>query len=397
MRLLNYDRYRVSGEESVVLFDDANRATDPYYTISGVYREMYDVHRSSASIHNPHDVLHTTVDASRVRVRSPLRYLDGGVHELMNVGPPFGRLDVEAVCPLCPSSLWLDANSEAFDNFTTAFPEEVSVGNFVWELRELGDMIPQLAVSLHKAIAGGFLTKEFAVEPFISDLKKLGLLVVRTNERIAYLRKRWGIPTRLGLRKVLERELPEPLVVEPPLVAYSKVNRSPQGGWNAYDYVRLRWSYRPTGMVSVFTAGGYLIHQLYDMDSFLGKTRAFLYTTGLGNPAKVVWTALPFSFIVDWLFDISGLLTRMAKPHDPWEVYGTSSSILTEATVAVSQQLLDPLYHNVDETPVDIGEIRIRRYERRSGLELPDSFKEQALSDPRKLVLSLAMLAGASK
>lgn len=282
--------------------------------------------------------------------------------------------------PEVQESIWQDCAEVAFTTFSTQFPETVSVGNFLWELRELGQLIPELASNIAKTVANGYLTQKFGWEPFLRDLWKLAQVNQVVLRRLEYLRKTWGHWTRLGYFRGNAREL-SPASFE---------HYYMQGYGVRIDLKSYRCDFR---------AGGRLFHQLDHLNDTIGLLRAFASAVGLNNPVKAVWQALPFSFVLDWFTKVSQHFARLTVLNDasrPWYVTDQSCSMKEEAWFDL-WQVNDGISYYTASPPRSLGRARMRRYTRRVGLPLSWEVYKPSMLNPSQLTLFLAMLAGASR
>jgi len=276
--------------------------------------------------------------------------------------------------PVASDDLWQVFAEDAFTSFSTQIPTEVSIANFTWELRELGDLIPKLTDSLQGTLAGGFLNFSFGWKPFVGDLQKLSGLLTTVSARIQHLKDTYGKKTRLGLVRTN--------VVETAFLPYSDV--VPDARFQSVFYHWELVAYRCD-----FRAGGRLFHRLKDLDSVYGYIRAITVALGLDNPLRAAWQALPFSFVVDWFLGLSRVLGKLSvNPFKgDWSVSNFSSSCYTVATWKVTQVVINPYVE------IPLGKVYADRYTRISRLPVPASFLTLGTLSPQQLLLTSAMLA----
>jgi hypothetical protein len=268
---------------------------------------------------------------------------------------------------------------EAFTNFNTQFPEEISIANFLWEMREIAGLIPKIRNGLLKAAANSHLAIEFGWKPLVGDLRALFNVLGRVNDRIDYLRERYMKPTRLGITR------------EIPFLPIGKVVSLSYLGSMRFEYTRSKTE-------CIYHAGGELFHSLDWIFGTQARLRALLGAFGLTNPAKIVWNALPYSFVVDWFANISSLLTAYANLQDAsghWQLRRLCWSYKLKHTFTV-EQVCEP--NGSFATPrwrAPVGFFTFERYYRRKGLSAPSAF---ALTSPttRQSALLAAMLVGKS-
>lgn len=287
--------------------------------------------------------------------------------------------EVLACVPAIPDSTRGDLNLEAFNSFTTQFPERISFAEFLGGLTKLKELLPSISGDVLRDLASAHLNQKFGWENLINDLKRLSTLLKDIQDRLAWLRKTYGRPTRLGFYSSN--------VYEPLLAPLAREVRAYPGWSNRYVPVSYRADYR---------AGSWLIQRLNHLDDMIGLFRSFVGALGLNNPVKAVWVNLPFSFVVDWFFNISSHLDRLtaAKPAEQWDLYGVTNSVVYTSRIRVEQfsgPWFDPGYGTDDQTTT-IGYLTVRRYDRQVGLPVnPGQLNWENLS-PDQLVLLLAML-----
>lgn len=275
-----------------------------------------------------------------------------------------------------PHSARVQAAQEAFNDFSDRFPTKVSGAEFVQGLTELAALLPKISASLTRTIAGAYLTKKFGWDNLISDLRSFTSLASSIRERMEFLKRTYGKPTKLHFRK-------------PDL-------QSPTGTWvNEWSPARA-WGVR---LILVdyhcdFTANATLVQQLGHIDDLIGWLRAIVISLGLNNIAESIWKTSRLSFVVDWFFNVSGSLHRLAavQPAEKWDVYDVSSSVRLKAKFEVWQYNHDVA--DATESPDRfLGHMELSRYQRWVGLPLDLSLFTPSSLTPDQLVLLLAMSA----
>lgn len=214
--------------------------------------------------------------------------------------------------PSIPNPVLRDFSRETLSKFTTQIPQEISIPNFLWELREISAMLPKIADNLFATGANSFLTYEFGIAPFLDDLKTLSRLNTSVNQRLDYLRRTRNKPTRLGHAKV------DAFTLDREEVPYN----SGLPGWEGFCHTH--------GDCHVtLRAGCKFTHDIPWLDSVHGKMRAFGSALGLNNPLAVIWEAMPFSFMADWFLDVGGMLSTLDLQDETvgWKVWDLSWSV----------------------------------------------------------------------
>jgi len=193
-------------------------------------------------------------------------------------------------------------NRKAFDKVLTQIPTSVSIMNFLWELRDVKSLLKR---------SQGFLTNlahvhlwwNFAALPLISDIMKLLTVIPDVLKRLEHLQRinqRTVTISHVDTFVLHDDDSPPPF--DPGIVANGSGtdNLVPQ---LEYHSCQLRVN------MQVYTD-----INLNGADTFL---RAMYAALGLTSPQKIIWNAIPFSFIVDWLIDVDSWLDTYA--HQPFE------------------------------------------------------------------------------
>lgn len=274
----------------------------------------------------------------------------------------------------------------AFERFETQFPQEISLPNFFWELREigsLGSLIRDHAgtwMQRLRAAPGDLLNWEFGWKPFASDLIKLGNLTKIIEMRLEALKKTFGKVTRLGYYAKDWYDYPDLYDLVFPTISW-------QG---------LQTELRVTKIVSEFRVGALHYHAIPYLNSVIGRLRAFYGALGLGNPLKVFWEAIPYSFVVDWFLDVgSALSTLDAWSNDrtvPWEIYNVNWSMKTRLTFDLQQ-----VNHPASQPfwfKANIGSVDVEYYRRMPGYPEINWLTANLSLSPRQATLAAALLLG---
>nr|QDH91047.1 MAG: hypothetical protein H2Rhizo33936_000001 [Leviviridae sp.] len=358
-------RHPVDGYSNVYLLDDRWLSLDYLYSVK--------------------DVINTPI-TQRVKPCSSWKFSYSGDHYQDvpldhgyfvrwqdDVGPHIA-FDVitEGAFPRFPHSDVVKANGKAFEFFAERFPTKISGAEFVQGLFELLALLPKFERSLTKTIAGGYLTKKFGWDNLLSDLKSFSSLLVSIRERMEFLKRTYGKPTKL---------------------LYHIPNCHTIDSWE-YLYEPFRGvgtrlileSYRCD-----YHAGATLVQNLKHIDDFIGWLRAIVISLGLNNPLQSIWKTTRLSFVVDWFADVSGHLGRLAaiQPAEKWDVYDISSSITWTARFKVIQENT-----HLDGSPDfirQLGVLVVKRYERVVGLPVDLTVFTPSTCTPDQLVLMEAM------
>jgi len=271
-----------------------------------------------------------------------------------------------------PDSVRVAAAGRAFTRFSERFPQLVSGAEFVQGLTELSALLPKFERSLTQTIASGFLTKKFGWDNLLSDLRALSGSIRSIRERMEFLKRTYGKPTKLYYRENSFHSVN-------PTTWYVEKER----GFGMRYTLR---SYRAD-----FVAGASLLQNLDHIDDFIGWLRAIVISLGLNNPLRAIWQTTRLSFVVDWFFNVSAHLARLAavQPAERWDVSNVSSTVVWNARIDVTQ-----VNHDMEGPPnrdTYLGYYDIKRYVRYVGLPVDLSIFTPSTCTPDQLVLMLAM------
>jgi len=338
---------------------------DGTYKIQRYFEVIEDVVGSADRVH---PVRHNTTTV--VAKPLPNRFHDSGWSEYNhNI---YFEIPSGTVEPLLLSATHLDLgelSDKAYDALWPQVPQEVSIPNFLYELRELKDLIPALAENISKTLSGGYLQYQFGYKPFIGDVQKLVSIMSTIRARLEFLRRTYGKETRISCQFAIEVDS---------LAAASA------GGFS--------WSLTGRG---IFRAGGYLYHELQDLDGLIGEFRALLGATGFNNPLAVLWEAIPFSFVADWFTRAGSLIGRTPiQPFvGPWEIRRLTHS------VDIAGDLIGRLDWGGGYTPPGYAafEVKVKLYERGVGLPASSSLLYEDGLNPQQQALGAALIASSAR
>jgi hypothetical protein len=301
----------------------------------------------------------------------------GSVVTPHEVKPSLSLSDLSSILPFLSDGLRESLHLEAFNDFTTQFPQQMSAAEFLGGMRELDQLLPKLQGDFLKDVAGLHLTNEFGWQSLLSDLKVLSEVVQKTQERLQWLRETYGKPTRLAFyrRDVL------------PYIGLPSLSIEPVRCWGfRYELVSYRMDYR---------AGSTLTQYMTHLNDTIGLLRGLTGAFGLDNPIKSAWEVIPFSFVVDYVFKISTHLDRLTRvqPAEPWKLSRVSHSFKASADIDVYQVADNQLGTSVHQE-FKLGRVRWNYYERGVGLPVSLATLSPESLSPDQLVLLLAIFAG---
>lgn len=317
-----------------------------------------------------------------------------------------GMAALGAMLPTVSEADLSDLASEARTLFVEQMPQQLSIPNFAYEFGEVKGLLGGLTsflkgfsvenlTSLGKPKSGrklkvrpgfsagdvssSYLAWEFGGAPFIGDLQKLTTLVSTINKRIQALKNSWGKETRL--LSIHNDVVPIPFIRDW-IVLGSNYPIGPMGSYEIYQRYH-KTNVRFTARLTQFLEG---------LDTLGGYLRVLAAATGFNNPLKIVWETVPFSFAVDWVFNVSRLFDSVtAQPlQGRWDVYDVCYTIIdsSEYSVRVRDIQQGHLYGGT------VGSVRLWR--KRRGIGFPEFALNLDFSSmsPKQLTLTMALLFG---
>jgi len=226
----------------------------------------------------------------------------------------------------------------AFNKQITQVPTKTSVINFIIELLELKPIFKKLASipkhiregTLTKAVSGkslsrrspinaakggakGFLAVEFQWLPFISDIYAFITAMDTVTKRINFLIKTKKEETTV---RFVKEDCAVRAETGTEIIVYD-------------DSSDVRQSIWLTDYQCDFISTWKLYQDLEGLDDVWAGLRGLFVDLGVNNPAKIVWNAIPFSFLVDWVAPVSQWLEKAAAQpfYGVWKTYDVTSSV----------------------------------------------------------------------
>jgi len=167
----------------------------------------------------------------------------------------------------------------------------VSVPNFLADLDDLGSLVKlwQKRNSLAKNLAGLHLNYKFGWKPTIGDIKDAISGVVAVKSKLEAF--------EASLGKIIQSHT----TIEKSSNTVSANYRVPGGPLQ---------SYRATVTRECIGYIAYKPQPLPVMNSFHKAILSFLDTLGFELNPRIIWDALPFTFVIDWFLGVGNLLGR---------------------------------------------------------------------------------------
>lgn len=241
-----------------------------------------------------------------------------------------------------PTSVQIDA----FEHMMPKVNDGLSLVNFILELKDLRRMFDFktlerelrygyrkfgiLSSSISKRQAGrnrweelknaanDFLNYSFGWKPFLGDLSKMYKALSGLDTRLSYLERNQGRALTRHYVKTLD--VPEmPCSTRDFLTDIDMYNLFWTGGaHNTYGakasvYRKDTYEYQPRYHATINYS--YSLPNYGVWTSIRRKIRGFLDALGVRLDPSIVWNAIPYSFVVDWVVDVGSWL-RQFSPND---------------------------------------------------------------------------------
>lgn len=151
-----------------------------------------------------------------------------------------------------------------------------------------------------------FLAYNFGVAPLVSDIQDLAAAYYRIKTRLRFL-----------------KDIKGKLVTLHAANSFTTADTAAPAGWGTIDWQvwegMQNASYR-------FVVGARLFSDLKGLDDASAYVRAFGAYAGFDKPLKIAWNAIPYSFLIDWCYNVGNLLESFRIPtfdgtwsiRDPW-------------------------------------------------------------------------------
>jgi hypothetical protein len=294
------------------------------------------------------DCLHTVETnefyAPFVRNRFPRSY--GGNAYVRNVT---NTMVNNALGLRVPPTIDMDAYADqALAFMLPRLNEGLSLVNFILELKDLKHMDPRgsfervkrrhLAIrhlsdprtrkefqkELVTRLNNAALNASFGINPFVKDVVQIYDDLTSLAKRLEQLKRNASKPQQRHYKRVIPASsgvsADRNWHSAPETISWAigvKSDNNDNGGIrrSIACLKRARWILRP-----VYHATMRYTYTLPEMDSQLESIYAYLDTLGVRLDPSIVWNAIPFSFVVDWVVDVSGFLGSFARDNYPINV-----------------------------------------------------------------------------
>lgn len=240
---------------------------------------------------------------------------------------------------------------------------------------------------LTRTTAGGFLQWKFAIEPLLSDISSIKSALLRTEKRIIALLQRAGRPQRRHYSlcfqeyENVEQDGTVYGVLQPDIWPFQPCTS---------HRVNRRVFYEPT----VFHAEIEYSYYLSQFQTVHAQLLGHLDALGVNSNPAIIWNAIPWTFVVDWVIGVNRWLdsmkTRNLEPQVNvrrylWSVKRQRRIFCTRETVWSEF----PSRQQPTSTPLPV--VIESAYRRHVGIPSWSSFFTSGLSS-RELILGAALI-----
>lgn len=198
---------------------------------------------------------------------------------------------------------WHNFALRAVEAMTPTMETGFSLGNFIYEIREVKDLIHGWGQYRKKVMdrwSDISLNYNFGLRPFIADVISVAKAMLSFRERLAALKAGAG---KLQVRHYSEKE------------KYVTASRDwqPNSNSEAVENVSIPTLKRTASMTYTY--------QMPDIDRANLELYAILDSVGLNLDPAIIWEALPYSFVVDWFINAGDFLHQYRRKWVPISIY----------------------------------------------------------------------------
>lgn len=154
-----------------------------------------------------------------------------------------------------------------------------------------------------KKASGTFLTYKFALAPFVSDALKLWDGLSTVEKRLGEIRRRAGQPQTRHVSWPIG-----PDVYDADWVYQGVVVAAPNFSIHSWKKTR-------SLTIPVYRATVRYTYRYPDISNAQAKVRGILDTLGVRPDPSIIWNAIPFTFLVDWVVNVGGFLRRFSTDN----------------------------------------------------------------------------------
>jgi hypothetical protein len=250
-----------------------------------------------------------------------------------------------------------------------------------------------------KSLSHAYLNYSFNWRPFVSDLQKIYAKLVTTNRRLDELWARQNRPQTRHYDAPLNYGTYNTDWVTGSEVVSLRYTSEPDGGKTAVSQtVNSRWVQTP-----IYRATMRYSYRVPGAKDLQYKIKGWLDAFGVKLDASIIWNAIPFSFIIDWIVDVGGFLRSFSKDNLGLQVIieDFCSSVSHSSLVQKRFRALgtDHPVGNITYSPdsVIVAETFTRTYYRRTGIPNIRGALLASGLDPSEASLGTALILSRGK
>jgi len=204
-----------------------------------------------------------------------------------------------------------------------------------------GEMVEDLT----KQIADKYLGYQFGFKPLMADLDSTLKVSSGLDKRMGFLKKTKGKVTTIRHSKTTHL-IPNPSWTSP---------------WGNFD---IKWT--PESGYATHVTGAYLYHELEGLDDARSYGKALAHRLGFNRFGSVLWDAIPFSFLIDYVSNVGDLAQAFdvkSAFNGAWNVTNAWSSTKVFDSCSASLSISVPF-----AASGSIGTFTRRTYNRGAGV-----------------------------
>lgn len=312
----------------------------------------------------------------------------GGSYSFNNGGPyPSTLLDALLATAFLDPQYLDDFSVDAELHFKTAVSDSSSLINFILEFIEMleGNLksLKSLSEKFAKAIktywrvlqtsGSHWVAWNFAIKPALRDVKNFLSTLKRAQARLKFLKARNHKPTKIKYRRSpVDFQLANCLITQ-------------EGWWDGtfdteegpVSILPVDWGGFSADMAGTVQVSSWAMVQWdipdYLLDDFtLAIGMISMIMNGLYNPVKIIWEAIPFSWLIEWFTSKRAMLLKELGNMSPFPdatILATGHSIKVKIlTGEVFAEKIDLPDEGSSAARISLGNFQWESYVRKQGL-----------------------------
>lgn len=222
---------------------------------------------------------------------------------------------------------WNALSDVALASMLPSFGGQNSLVNFILELKDFRRLMAALSSRANpalfklqallgsnsrsdkplKRLSKGFLQYQFGWKPLMSDLTSMWTTLSRFNERFERLKAE----ANTDMQAHYSGQVVGTAVSE--TTSFDSGEQFPPGYSTEYSgfTIRSRVTLEKSDGVEYHATLRYRYPLPAELTEASGKVKAFLDALGVAKDPAILWNAIPFSFLVDWVVNVGGWLSRL--------------------------------------------------------------------------------------